>query len=160
MVGYFFYLITLKLFVMAAAVSSIARMVCVPIGTLWVNVSPDFVMPIIASSKNQNILLFGASEIAPNETVATSRLSVITMRVLSAGVVIIGVFSGSVSLSELQFSIYGGGVLRLMPARRNRSRYSASQNSNTSVCVVLGLGSMRADPFYYQLQRHDTQMIQ
>ena len=70
-----------------------------------------------ASSKNKNIFVSVSSEIAEIGTDAISRLLVMTIRVLSAGHVIMGAFSGSIILFKLHFSIYGGGVLRLIPAR-------------------------------------------
>ena len=82
-----------------------------------VNVSPDFVVPITESSINQNILAFTLSEIALNETLAVSVLSVITIRVVSAGLVIIIPFSESLLVFKLHPGVYGGGVLRRMPAR-------------------------------------------
>ena len=93
-----FYLMTVNLFDVPAPFSSIARIMCSPIGTSYVNVSPDLVVPIVLSSINQNIFAVGVSLIALNETVAMLRSSVITMRVVSAGDVMIIGFSFSVIL--------------------------------------------------------------
>ena len=120
--------------------SSVAiRTVCVPIGVSCTNDSPDFVVFNVLLSKNQNIRALGVGDTAINEIGVLLRFVVMTVLVSGAGDTITGAVFLCAMLSKSQPGTYGGGVLRSMPARRNRSRNSASQNSKTAVCVVSGL---------------------
>lgn len=70
--------------------SSAARTRCRPIGTRAENVSPDRLVPIMRSSKNQNIFISGMSVAARKAISALPELSTITVRVLSDGDIITG----------------------------------------------------------------------
>lgn len=116
-----FYFITLNC-VDAPLPSSVAmRMVWVPIGAGYVNTSPDLVVPIVLSFKNQNILANGLVVMAINDIGAVLASDTITVRVPLAGDTIIG--AGGAIVSKSHPGINGGGVLRVMPARMNMSRY-------------------------------------
>ena len=125
----FVYFVTVKSDDVPVPSSVDMRTVCVPIGVLWINVSPDFVVPSTLSSRNQKIFTDGFCDTAINDMGAKSSSDTITVFVSAAGDTMYGVVVVSWILSKSHPGINGGGVLRVMPARRNMSRNSASQNS-------------------------------
>ena len=110
-----------------------------PMSTCLVNVSPDVVVPNISSSRNQNICTSGISDNARNTTGCVSESDVMTYFVSCIGDAITGRVRIWAMASKSHPGMNGGGVLRVIPARLNISKYSGSQNSYTIMCVVLGL---------------------
>lgn len=119
---------------------SVTRKICSPMGTLYCNVSPLLVVPNVLSSKNQNNFASASAPNAINPIGSKSRSAVITIFVSGIGDTIIGASQSSFVSVALHPGINAGAVFRRIPARRNISIYSESQNSKISLCVVFELG--------------------